>query len=447
MHPSTQHQGWPARAKGECMNFLDLLRTASASLLRSKARTILTIIAVFIGAMTITLTNGIGTGIKSYLDSQLGNLGATNVLFISLKSPSSSFTSGPQKYSNSSNAAVSGGGLRGRQQMMTSADIKIIQSIPGITSAEAAHSPTPDYIQGTAGKYQLSLTQQFGATTAPMVAGSGVSNASSASQVSIPGDYVGPLGYANNASIIGKTVKIADTNAYGMQSIITATVVGVQQNSLLGKSTLYGNTAFVNQLQSIENQGIPAALADTFQGAYAIFPSSDTTSQITAIKNQLSDKGYDAKTIKDEEGTIFSAINAVIIVLDIFGVIALLAASFGIVNTLLMSVQERTKEIGLMKALGMGRVSIFVLFSIEAVLIGFWGSLLGVGFAALIGHVVNAIGKHGFLKDLPGLSLLTFPLSTIFSVMIAIMLIAFLAGTIPAWRASKKDPIEALRYE
>jgi putative ABC transport system permease protein len=110
-------------------------------------------------------------------------------------------------------------------------------------------------------------------------------------------------------------------------------------------------------------------------------------------------------------------------------------------------VKERTKEIGLMRALGMGRRRIFLLFSSEAVLIGFWGSILGVAFAALAGQVINAVGTNGFLKDYPGLSLLTFPPSTVVAVVLGIMLIAFLAGTLPALRASRKDPIEALRYE
>ncbi|HXD81423.1 MAG TPA: FtsX-like permease family protein [Candidatus Acidoferrum sp.] len=108
---------------------------------------------------------------------------------------------------------------------------------------------------------------------------------------------------------------------------------------------------------------------------------------------------------------------------------------------------KRTKEIGLMRALGMGRRRIFLLFSSEAVLIGFWGSILGVAFAALAGQVISAVGTNGFLKDYPGLSLMTFPPSTVVAVVIGIMLIAFLAGTLPALGASRKDPIEALRYE
>lgn len=430
------------------MNFLDLLATASSNLWRSKTRTILTIIAIFIGAMTLTLTNGIGTGIKSYLNSQLGNLGATNVLFITLTVPNQSPSSGPAKYSYNAGEKVVSSGRRGdKQYMLTSEDLSTIRSITGLSDVSAAHSPSPDYVQGTADKYQVSVSQQYGTSTTPMVAGTGVSNTVGTNQVSVPVSYVGPLGYSSNAAIIGKTITFGVSNAFNQQSTVTATVTGVQQVNLLGQSTLYANSNLTNQLQAIQNQGIPAALTDTFETAYATFPSNYSTAQITSIKNQLSKKGYTGQTIKDKEDTIFSAINAVIIILDIFGVIALLAASFGIVNTLLMSVQERTKEIGLMKALGMGRARIFTLFSIEAVLIGFWGSVLGVGFAALIGKVVNAVGKHHFLKDLPGLSLLTFPLTTIGIVILAIMVIAFLAGTIPAYRASKKDPIEALRYE
>lgn len=434
------------------MNFLDLLQTASASMRRSKARTFLTIIAIFIGAMTITLTNGIGTGIKSYLNKQIGNLGATNVLTIQLKdttaSGPSSASSAPAAYNPNQKIAATGGGREAQKQLlMTAKDLSTIQSVPGILSVVPARAISPDYITGTDGKYQVSVQQQFGTSTAQMLAGGGVTTSSTQNQITVPANYVSSLGYANNQAIIGKTVTIGITSAQGKQSTVTATVTGVQQIAVVGPSAAYANAALANQLYTIQSTGLPPATVNSYSLVAATFPSNYTPTQITDLENALKAKGYTGQTIKDRENTIFTALNVIIIVFDMFGAIALLAASFGIINTLYMSVQERTKEIGLMKALGMSPRRIFALFSIEAVLIGFWGSVLGVGFAALIGKAVNTIGRHGFLKDFSGLSLLTFPLTTVAAVVLGIMFIAFLAGTLPALRASRKDPIEALRYE
>lgn len=429
------------------MNLFDLFLTASSNMRRNKVRTFLTIIAIFIGAMTITLTNGIGTGIKSYVNKQIGNLGSPNVLIVTLTNSNEKPTNTPAKYSYNSKASITSSGFGGDQLLMTEKDLGIIRSIPNITNVVPSHSPSPDYIQGLGDKYEVTLTQQLGDSNADMVAGNNVSSSSTQNQISIPEDYVGPLGYSNNQAIIGQTITIGDVSGEGVQKTVTAVVTGVQQKSLLTQSASFANYTLASNLTAIENEGVPPALANTFQTAYATFPSNFTTSQINNLKTQLSNQGFTGQTIQDKESDIFTVINAVIIVFDLFGAIALLAASFGIINTLYMAVQERTKEIGLMKALGMGRKRIFLLFSIEAVLIGFWGSALGVLFASLIGKVINTIGSHGFLKNFPGLSLLTFPLKTVIIVIVGIILIAFLAGTLPALRASRKDPIDALRYE
>ena len=112
-----------------------------------------------------------------------------------------------------------------------------------------------------------------------------------------------------------------------------------------------------------------------------------------------------------------------------------------------MAVQERTKEIGLMKAVGMSRRKIFSLFSIEAALLGFIGSALGVGVAMVLGGVINDVAAGSVLKGLEGLQLLTFNLRSSMTIIAIITFIAFLAGTLPARKASKLDAIEALRYE
>ena len=105
--------------------------------------------------------------------------------------------------------------------------------------------------------------------------------------------------------------------------------------------------------------------------------------------------GYLATTVEDEIGMIRNIINAITGVLTMFGAIALLAASFGIINTLYMSVQERTREIGLMKAMGLSNGKVFTIFSVEAALMAF-GSILGILGAVGVGNLVNRLATDSF---------------------------------------------------
>ena len=133
--------------------------------------------------------------------------------------------------------------------------------------------------------------------------------------------------------------------------------------------------------------------------------------------------------------------------MNLFAFIALLAASFGIINTLVIAVLERTKEIGLQKALGMNRGKIFTLFSLESVLIGFWGAVLGIVSGIVIGIIVNIYLARTYLESFEGYSLFVFTPWAILFVFVLVCLIAFIAGVMPAFRASRLNPIDALRYE
>ncbi len=112
-----------------------------------------------------------------------------------------------------------------------------------------------------------------------------------------------------------------------------------------------------------------------------------------------------------------------------------------------MSVQERTREIGLMKAMGMSNGRVFTLFSLEAVFIGFLGSVIGALVAIGLGSVLSVTLADTVLSALPGLQILLFTPGNVIGVIVIIMLIAFLSGVLPARRAARQDPIESLRYE
>ncbi|HUD11818.1 MAG TPA: ABC transporter permease [Candidatus Saccharimonadia bacterium] len=432
------------------MKLLDIFLTASSNLTRSKLRTFLTIIAIFIGAFTLTITSGIGAGISQYIDQQLGNLGANNVLIVTPKmsNGASGSSSTPAKYDPTKKVAATGGFGQGSNTVLTSADINKIAAHPGITSVVPDLVIAADYIQGnTAGKYQVTISENLRGTNLDLAAGNDVDDSSSQYQLVLPSSYVSSLGYSSAQDAIGNTTTIAVTNALGKQQTGTGTIVGVQQPGIVGGDSVTMNKPMTQSLYNLQTTGLPPATKGDYQIVAATFNSDLTASQVTTLKNDLSNQGYTAETIQDRIGTFKTVISAIIDVLDAFAVIALLAASFGIINTLLMAVQERTKEIGLMKSMGMGSGRIFLLFSAEAVMIGFWGSLLGVAVAYGVGHAADHILSKGFLKDLPGLQIVAFPIRSIALIMLIIMAIAFLAGTLPARRAAKQNPIDALRYE
>jgi putative ABC transport system permease protein len=112
-----------------------------------------------------------------------------------------------------------------------------------------------------------------------------------------------------------------------------------------------------------------------------------------------------------------------------------------------MAVQERTREVGLMKAMGLSSSKVFALFSTEAMVLGLLGLAVGVILAIIVGNITSATLASTVLSALPGLNLFVFAPATVAAVILGVMAVAFAAGTLPALRAAKADPISSLRYE
>ncbi|HTO15380.1 MAG TPA: FtsX-like permease family protein [Edaphocola sp.] len=133
-------------------------------------------------------------------------------------------------------------------------------------------------------------------------------------------------------------------------------------------------------------------------------------------------------------------------ILGIIGLISLLVAGFGIINTMLMSIMERTREIGIMKAIGGKNRDIRLIFFFEAGSIGVLGALGGISLGYGITRIANFVVNKQYIKNPDEtVDLFAFPMWLIFGSILFSILISLLAGLYPAIRASKIRPIEALR--
>jgi len=429
----------------------DLITSAIANTFRSKTRTILTILAIFVGAFTLTITNGLGTGINRYIDDTVGAIGASDVLTVTKPAADAATASdGPAEYDPDSIEGAQQGppGTSATLTALTPDDLTALGEIDGVLRVQATKSISVDYIQHSDGtRYVIGMGSFVPGQSIQLSEGTEPDQDSSELQVVIPESFVEPLGLDSARDAIGQTVTIAVSDAERTQHLVDATVTGVSEETLTGGTNAVPNEALTDALFDAQNVGVPEDQQDRFAQASVWFDADSTDQQITELKHRISDAGYTSTTVADQLGTFKAVIDAIVLVLNAFAVIALLAASFGIVNTLLMSVQERTREIGLMKAMGMGSGKVFGLFSLEAIFIGFLGSAIGVGIGMLVGGAVSSALAGGLFADLAGLTLIAFDPLSVAVIILAIMGIAFLAGTLPALRAAKADPVESLRYE
>jgi putative ABC transport system permease protein len=192
-----------------------------------------------------------------------------------------------------------------------------------------------------------------------------------------------------------------------------------------------------------------AVRAPTGKPVYAsLTVRAKSPSQIETIENAIKTMGFGTFSLLDASRslklffTIFDAL------LFIFGSLALAVATLGIINTLVMAILERRREIGVLKALGAADRDVKQLFFVEAGVMGLFGGILGVGFGWFIGRALTW-GTNIYLhrQNLPSAHVFSVPwwlvlLSILFSVGVSLA-----AGLYPASRAARLNPVEALRYE
>ncbi|MEP7204788.1 MAG: ABC transporter permease [Candidatus Saccharibacteria bacterium] len=454
------------------MKTFDIIRRAGRSLKHAKARTILTSLAIAVGAFTLTLAIAAGEGARQYANTLLTTNIDPQVLAIAKdKSFFEGGQTGPQEYDpTTSLLSRAGPGGRVVVKQLTQADIDNIAARSDIATINPLYTINVKYItRPTAKKYSANVTQYDTGVTQSTVAGSlpALRKTIGETEIALPEVYVKLLGFKDAQAAIGQNVTVhlertqtptaaqieqAVTQGVGALQKLTAVeskdatfkvvaIVGKSATALTATSNVQVSNVVARQLSEFSTTGTPS-----FQRYEIATASVKTGVDPATVKQALVAKGYGVQTAKDLQGLLFTIVNILQGIVIGFGILALITSVFGIINTQYIAVLERTREIGLMKALGMRGRHVSRLFQFEAAWIGFLGGTIGALCAIGAGLALNPwITKQLTLGD--GNYLLIFQPIPIILLVITLMAIAMLAGFFPARKAAKLDPIEALRTE
>ena len=198
----------------------------------------------------------------------------------------------------------------------------------------------------------------------------------------------------------------------------------------------------------------PSDVRDSMR-AFSKQPSYSTVSvrvknpkNVEAVEQAIKKLGFNTFSILDATRSLRQFFAVLDLFLGIFGSLALAVASIGIVNTLVMAILERRREIGIMKAIGASDSDVKKLFFAEAGAMGLLGGVVGVMLGWAIGHVIN-LGTNIYLKRqaLPPETFWSVPWWLVGAAIVFAFIVSLVSGLYPAARAARLDPVQALRYE
>jgi putative ABC transport system permease protein len=414
------------------MNLVESARIALRSLSANKLRSALTMLGIIIGVAAVIALMGIGRGAQAAIDNQINSMG-TNLLFVSP-------------------GATSQGGVRTAQGSAETLTLEDAQALGDPTNAPAIAAVAPELdsfgqvvFQGNnVNTRVLGVTADYSAVRNYAVAEGDfitLGNQQGKSAVAVIGANVASELFTGGQDPVGQTIRINN---------IPFKVVGV----LVAK----GGGGFGNQDDQILVP-ITTAMARLQRGRFGggnridqISVQVASASQMDAATQQIGDVlrqrhhilYQDDFTIRSQADLLSSA-NQITGVLTLFlgGVagISLLVGGIGIMNIMLVSVTERTREIGIRKAVGATRRNVLSQFLTEATILSVLGGLIGVALGAGIARLVSGINL-GATPIHAVVSLDSILLATLFSLAVGLFF-----GIYPAYRAAGLNPIDALHYE
>ncbi|MBN1600091.1 MAG: ABC transporter permease [Chitinispirillaceae bacterium] len=404
------------------MRFSQLFKSAVKSILRNRVRSFLTTLGIIIGVASVIVMVSIGKGAQNDIQNQIKSMG-TNIIMI---------MPGSQNTRGSSMGA-------GSRQSLTLKDAELIQQVETVIAVSPVTRMSGQLVSGN-GNWQTSM---YGVTPEYLIIREwSVETGEMFTQKDVQG--------SSKVIVIGKT--IAEELFPGQDPVGKSIRFGKVPLKIVGVLAAKGQNAMGQDQDDIVLAPVKTVLnrMNRVRHIQQIMASASTMNDITKASEEIEcmlrnshgitaddDNDFQIRTQSDIMTRATETARTMTLLLSAIAGVSLLVGGIGIMNIMLVSVTERTREIGIRMAIGARESDILMQFLIEAVVLSSMGGIIGVGISMGIVWAMTALFG---LKT--SVDLLTIGLALLFSAVVGIFF-----GFYPAGKAARLNPIEALRYE
>ena len=396
----------------------ETVRQAFQNIWSNKFRTFLTMLGIIIGVMAVIVIVGLGNGMTQSIKDSFSDMG-TDLLSVQVMGYGARSVSVDSVYD------------------IVESHLDIFESVSPTGSVSGTVKVGTDSYSNTTVKGVSEVYFDMLGYTIDEGRLLNYVDLESNKKVCVVGAYLNRVAYGGNA--LGQTIKIG-TAKYTIVGVLEAKVTDLEDQEGSNDDMIfvpYTTAMRANHSSTVSSYSV--AIADENK------LSEGKTILEDALQELLhSDSGYMVTSLSEMLDTMTSMVNMVVTILTAIAAISLLVGGIGIMNIMMVSVTERTREIGIRKALGAQESTILGLFVTEAAATSALGGVLGIG----LGYLLSAVANRILPMVLTDMTLTVSP--SLGSVVVAFSIsvgIGVLFGYLPARRAARLNPIEALRYD